>query len=234
MLVSAAGPRAIPRWRAGQGRRSAPPAARRAACRATRFRGAVRARAGNRRSRLRPDARRARPTSWPACRVAGRSPRLATWAGVARAARDVPLAAIAKVPRCGGEGAQLESRRWLRRSGDYPGCSSVREPITDLVVAQSCDLERLGLPPPIGNRREDLECDTQLSSYRDDVTRVRGLAHDVVAVASDELRPGVVAGVVDDVRRRVDELLDGPREAAVEALEQLGLVAEQLWSWSIV
>jgi hypothetical protein len=47
---------------------------------------------------------------------------------------------------------------------------------------------------------------------------------------ADELHPGVIAGIVDDVRRRVDQALDDPREPAVEVLEQLGLVAEQPWS----
>ena len=46
-----------------------------------------------------------------------------------------------------------------------------------------------------------------------------------------ELHPGVVARVVDDVRRRVDQNLDDPRQAAVETPEQLGLVAEQVRSW---
>jgi hypothetical protein len=52
---------------------------------------------------------------------------------------------------------------------------------------------------------------------------------------AEELHPGVVAGVVDDVRRRLDQPLDDPSEPAVEGLEQLGLVAEQprLW-WRVV
>jgi hypothetical protein len=44
---------------------------------------------------------------------------------------------------------------------------------------------------------------------------------------ADELHPGVVARVVDDVRRGVDQALDDARQPAIEALEQLGLVAEQ-------
>jgi len=52
-----------------------------------------------------------------------------------------------------------------------------------------------------------------------------------VRLVADERHPGVVAGVVDDVRRRVDQTLDDPREAVVEALEQLGRVAEQPRSW---
>jgi hypothetical protein len=43
-------------------------------------------------------------------------------------------------------------------------------------------------------------------------------------LVADELDPGVVAGIVDDVRRRVDEALDDPREARMETLEQLSLV----------
>jgi hypothetical protein len=48
-----------------------------------------------------------------------------------------------------------------------------------------------------------------------------------VGLVADEFHPGVVARVVDDVGRRGDEVLDRPREPAVEALEKLGLVAEQ-------
>jgi hypothetical protein len=47
----------------------------------------------------------------------------------------------------------------------------------------------------------------------------------------DELHPRVVAGVIDDVGRRVDQPSDDPPEAAMEALEQLGRVAEQPRSW---
>jgi hypothetical protein len=46
--------------------------------------------------------------------------------------------------------------------------------------------------------------------------------------------PGVVADVVDDVGRRVDQALDDARQAPMEALEQLGLVAEQARSWTPV
>jgi hypothetical protein len=51
------------------------------------------------------------------------------------------------------------------------------------------------------------------------------------SATSASRRLGEVAGVVHDVQRRVDEPLDDPREAVVEALEQLGLFAEQPRSW---
>jgi hypothetical protein len=50
-----------------------------------------------------------------------------------------------------------------------------------------------------------------------------------------KLHPGEVARAVDDVRRRIDQALDHPSELAVEAPEQLSLIAEQPrpWWWVI-
>jgi hypothetical protein len=40
-----------------------------------------------------------------------------------------------------------------------------------------------------------------------------------IRLAADELHPGEVASIVDDVGRRVDQLLDGPGELAVIAAQ---------------
>jgi hypothetical protein len=52
-----------------------------------------------------------------------------------------------------------------------------------------------------------------------------------IGLAAEELRPCVVAGVVDDVRRPVDLALDDPDEVRLELTEERGFVAEQARSW---
>jgi hypothetical protein len=48
-----------------------------------------------------------------------------------------------------------------------------------------------------------------------------------IRLVANELRPREVAGIVDDVRRRPDEMLDDACELPVVAPEQLGLIASE-------